>query len=105
MLIKLVRDKIPEIILEDGCCAVTETIPEKDFIYWLDIKLHEELSEFDKNFDIEELVDLYEVILAICKAKRISKEQFEQLRIEKKEARGGFDKRLLLKNITNMERW
>ena len=65
----------------------------------IDKKLDEELAEYHQEQNIEELADLLEVLYATAKARRYSIEQLEQVRIEKQKARGGFEKKLLLKVV------
>jgi predicted house-cleaning noncanonical NTP pyrophosphatase (MazG superfamily) len=63
----------------------------------LDKKLDEELAEYHKDQNIEELADLLEVLYATAKARGYSIEEIDQVRVEKQKARGGFDKKILLK--------
>ena len=65
----------------------------------VDAKLDEELAEYHKDQNIEELADLLEVIYAAAKARGYSVEELEQVRAEKAEKRGGFEKRILLKEV------
>lgn len=96
---KLVRDKIPQIIEEDGKTAMVETLGCKDYKKLLDSKLEEELQEYLSSDSTEELADLVEVIYAILKYKGIDIETFESIRIKKADERGAFEKRLLLKEV------
>jgi len=96
---KLVRDKIPQIIEEDGKTAMVETLGSKDYKKLLDSKLEEELQEYLSSDSTEELADLVEVIYAILKYKGIDIETFESIRIKKADERGAFEKRLLLKEV------
>lgn len=73
---KLVRDRIPEIIESSGRICVTEILSDEDYLRMLDAKLDEEMAEYHANQNIEEL---------------------EQVRAEKAAERGGFEKRILLK--------
>lgn len=93
---KLVRDRIPEIIDAAGKVCVTDILPEDDYIRMVDAKLDEELAEYHKDQNIEELADLLEVLYAAAKARGYTREQLEQVRAAKAEKRGGFDKRILL---------
>ena len=52
---------------------------------------------------IEELADLMEVIRACAVARGYSVEELEQVRAEKATKRGGFEKRILLKEVTALE--
>ncbi|WP_253947878.1 nucleoside triphosphate pyrophosphohydrolase [Paenibacillus ehimensis] len=68
----------------------------------LNIKLQEELDEFieaGEDEQITELADLVEIVYAILEHKGISIEEFERVRQEKKEKRGGFGDRILLVKV------
>ncbi|HZK33686.1 MAG TPA: nucleoside triphosphate pyrophosphohydrolase [Bacillota bacterium] len=96
---KLIRDRIPEIISADGSRALTEIIDDVGSKRYLDIKLHEELEEYLAEDSVEELADLVEVVYALLNLKGIPIDEFEKLRKEKALKRGGFSKRLLLKEV------
>lgn len=96
---KLVRDRIPEIIEASGKTCVTEILSDADYLKMIDAKLDEELAEYHRDQNIEELADLIEVIYAAAKARGYTLEQLEQMRSEKAVKRGGFEKRLLLKEV------
>ena len=93
---KLVRDKIPEIIKENGDTSVTHIASEKEYEEKLKAKLREEVEEFLENENEGELIDILEVINAICEVKSIDKNQLEEKRKEKYEKRGGFKSRIIL---------
>lgn len=97
---KLVRDCIPEIIEADGKTCTVETLSNADYLTMLDAKLDEELAEYHKEPSVEELADLMEVIHAAAKARGWSVEELERIRKEKAAKRGGFEKKLLLKEVT-----
>ena len=94
---KLVRDKIPEIIEADGRKCKTEILSEEAYLKMVDAKLDEELAEYHKDQNIEELADLLEVIYAAAQARGYSAEELERVRVAKVEKRGAFQKRILLK--------
>ena len=96
---KLVRDKIPEIIEVSGKTCETEILSDEDYLQMLDKKLDEELAEYHQEQNLEELADLLEVLYATAKARGYSIEELEQVRNEKKKARGGFDEKILLKSV------
>ena len=96
---KLVRDKIPEIIESSGKTCTTEVLDDEEYIRFLDAKLDEELTEYHKDQNIEELADLLEVIRAAAIARGYSPEELERVRAEKAAERGGFEKRILLKEV------
>ncbi|MCI8473974.1 MAG: nucleoside triphosphate pyrophosphohydrolase [Oscillospiraceae bacterium] len=96
---KLVRDRIPEIIEADGKICLIETLPDERYLEMLDTKLNEELAEYQESKSLEELADLLEVVGTVVKARGWSWEQLEQVRKEKAVQRGGFENRLLLKEV------
>ncbi len=96
---KLIRDKIPEIISNDGKKAVTRVLSDKEYLAYLNKKLLEETNEYLESFSLEELADLQEVINAIIKAKGSSLQEFDGLREKKRSSNGGFDKKLLLLEV------
>lgn len=96
---KLIRDRIPEIIERSGKKCTVEVLDDETYIKYLDSKLNEELAEYQADKSIEELADLLEVIYAVAVARGYSFEKLEQIRKEKAEKRGRFEKKLLLKGV------
>lgn len=96
---KLVRDRIPEIIKSSGKACTTEILTDDNYLRMIDEKLDEELAEYHKDQNIEELADLLEVIRAAAIARGYTIEELEQVRAEKAAKRGGFEKRILLKEV------
>lgn len=96
---KLVRDRIPEIIEASGKTCITETLSDDEYLKMIDAKLDEELAEYHKDQNIEELADLLEVIRAAVKARGYTLEELEQVRAAKEEKRGRFEKKILLKEV------
>ena len=96
---KLIRDHIPEIITASGKTCTTEILSDAAYLQMLDAKLDEELAEYHKDQNIEELADLLEVIRAVTVARGYSLEDLERVRAEKAAKRGGFEKRILLKEV------
>lgn len=96
---KLVRDRIPEIIESSGKTCSTEILSPEDYLRMIDAKLDEELAEYHKDQNIEELADLLEVIRAAAIARGYTIEELERVRAEKAAKRGGFEKRILLKEV------
>ena len=93
---KAIRDKIPEIIQKDGHTCNIQTLSDEKFLVEIEKKLSEEVAEYQNDKNPEELADILEVIYAIAKRRGISKEKLEEIRINKFEERGGFDKNLFL---------
>ena len=100
---KLVRDCIPDIIEADGRTCVCETLSDEDYIALLDQKLNEELAEYQESKSLEELADLLEVMQAVVKARGWTLEELEQIRADKVAKRGGFEKKILLKEVREKE--
>ena len=97
---KLVRDRIPEIIESTGKTCTTAILSDEDYLRMIDAKLDEELAEYHKDQNVEELADLMEVIYAAANARGYSIEQLEKVRIEKADQRGSFQKKILLLEVT-----
>ena len=97
---KLIRDKIPEIIEQSGKKCIVEVMDNDTYIDYLDQKLNEELAEYQQDKSIEELADLLEVMYAVVVARGYSVAELERIRLEKSEKRGAFEKRLLLKSVS-----
>lgn len=87
---KLVRDKIPEIIKNDGKTPIIEILSDEDYLKELDKKLNEEVAEYQADKSIEEMADVLEVLYAICEARGHSVEELMQVRETKCDKRGGF---------------
>ena len=96
---KLVRDRIPEIIEASGRICVTEILSDEDYLLMVDTKLDEELAEYHADQNIEELADLMVVIRACVVARGYTVEELDQVRAEKAAKRGGFEKKILLKEV------
>ena len=96
---KLVRDRIPDIIEADGKRCVAETLSDEGYLLLLDHKLDEELAEYQKSKSLDELADLLEVFRAVVKARGWTMEELERVRAEKAAERGGFEKKILLKEV------
>ncbi len=91
--------RIPEIIEQSGKKCIIEVMNNDTYIEYLDKKLNEELAEYQQDKRVEELADLLEVMYAVVTARGYSAAELEQIRLEKTEKRGAFEKRLLLKSV------
>lgn len=87
---KLVRDRIPEIIRNDGKKPIIEILSNEDYLKELDKKLNEEVAEYQADKSIEEMADILEVLFAVCEARGHSVEELLQVKEFKREKRGGF---------------
>ena len=97
---KLVRDKIPQIIQENGDIPNTSILTDEENLIELNKKLQEEVNEYlsaeTLENSVEELADIVEVIYGILYAKKIKIENFEEIRLKKEEKRGGFKQKIFL---------
>ena len=101
---KLVRDKIPDNITKiEGRRANYKVLNDDEYLQELDKKLFEEAHEFIEEHSIEELADLMEVISSIVSAQKISMEEVEKARINKKNEKGGFNKKIYLIDVEQEE--
>lgn len=87
---KLVRDKIPQIIIEDGRTPIVRTLFDEEYLSELDRKLNEEVAEYQADKSLEEMADVLEVLFAICEARGHSVDELMEVSDKKREKRGGF---------------
>jgi len=96
---KLVRDKIPEIILKSGRTPKITVLNDTEFNEALLEKVIEEANELVKAQTPEEvlneLCDLQELIIVVAKNNGFTFNDVENCRIKKLNERGGFEKRYL----------
>jgi len=100
---KIVRDLIPEMMIQKGAKLNVKNLEKKDVIFFLKEKLLEELQEVNEACDnvslIEELADLYEVIRGIICAIGSDLEELERVRKQKFDSKGGFLKAPYIESI------
>ena len=96
---KLVRDKIPEIIEQDNKECSVRILDDSEYLAMIDAKLDEELAEYHKDQNLEELADVLEVLYAATKARGYSIEELEACRAKKAEKRGAFEKKIFLESV------
>lgn len=93
---KLVRDKIPEYICKKGGRPRTHVANKTE--YWLKLKekLLEEVEEFNKDENEEELADVLEVLDAIMVYKGFSRNIINTIKRKKAKEKGKFKKWIIL---------
>ena len=96
---KLVRDRIPEIIEASGKTCKTTVLDDAEYLRMLDAKLDEELAEYHKDQNIEELADLLEIIYTAAIARGYTVEELERVRKQKAQKRGAFQNKILLLEV------
>ena len=96
---KLIRDKIPEIILSTNKKPIIHIEKGINLKNRLFEKLIEELEEFKENPCKEEMADMLEVIYALGEIYNFSESEVEKIRIKKNNSRGGFKKGIILESV------
>jgi predicted house-cleaning noncanonical NTP pyrophosphatase (MazG superfamily) len=96
---KLVRDKIPQIIEEDGKTCEYHIAGSDEYRTRLYEKMREELDEFVDTPCYEEAADMYEVLRGICLSHALSMEVVENVAMEKRSKRGAFHDRIVLEVV------
>lgn len=93
---KLVRDKILEIIKNNGQKSTHKILDDEGYVKELVNKLSEEVEEYKSDKNTDELADILEVIYALAKLHNCTPEQLEEIRAEKAKKRGGFNEKIFL---------
>ncbi len=100
---KLVRDRIPEVIVGNGGFAKIRRLPPQRLMGALKTKLLEEVMELQRAKTQAELVaemaDVREVLDALCAAGDIEPKAVTALQREKRRTRGGFTKGIILVSV------
>lgn len=99
---KLVRDKIPLIMQEDGFEAITRHLDDVSFRAALLQKLHEETDEAgaakDNKETLGELADILELVRSLARLCGSDLQGVEKIANHKRDERGGFENRVWLVN-------
>jgi 8-oxo-dGTP diphosphatase len=102
---KLVRDRIPEIIITQGKTCRTRILDSGEYVTELRTKLYEETAEYLKADSdgqaLEELADMLEVIFALAEIHGSDAGALEKIRAAKADQRGGFKDRVFLLDVEN----
>jgi len=93
---KLVRDKIPQIIEDDGKRALVSQITRGAFKEYALKKLREEVEEFIQEPSAEEAADIIEILETICNREAILPDEIKAQRIAKRVTKGAFQMGFLL---------
>ncbi len=97
---KLVRDNIPNIIINSGQKAITRLLEDEEYKKELYKKLLEEANEVINTHEsletLEELADVLEILKAIAKLNNKDLNDIIEIANQKKIKRGGFEKRIFL---------
>lgn len=93
---KLVRDRIPELIRSQGEIPETRILNGAEFAACLEEKLDEEVAEFHRDKNAEELADILEVVFALGRELGWAEKELLALREDKRQRRGGFSRGIYL---------
>ena len=96
---KLVRDRIPEILIQAGLNFETIALSEAEYRQALRKKIIEEakeVAEANPEQLLTELADLYEVMDALIETYGISPEEVRKKQQQRRSERGGFKERIKL---------
>ena len=93
---KLVRDKIPEIIRQQGENPIFRILDQEEYFHCLEQKLDEEVGEYHRDKNAEELADILEVVFALADNMGCSQNELMEIYQRKHDSRGGFRDRIFL---------
>lgn len=93
---KLVRDNIPNKMINDGHIPIVKTLTDHEYLKELKRNLNDEVQNYLNSKNMDSLVEIEELIRSILICKNITYAEFENLRKEKNELDGSFKKRTFL---------
>ena len=96
---KLVRDRIPEIIEENGAQCKYHVATDAEFEQALLNKLREEVEEFIEEPSVKEMADIQEVLWRIQEVFNITEYDVRDATRQKAKERGIFDEGYILEYV------
>ncbi|MCL2032478.1 MAG: nucleoside triphosphate pyrophosphohydrolase [Methanomassiliicoccaceae archaeon] len=100
---KLVRDRIPALIIESGEMPNFRIMDNDEFLEALNEKLLEEVAEYQRSKSMEELADILQVICSISEVIGRGFKELEYIKDEKAAERGFFKMQTFLESIDDMK--
>ena len=101
---KVVRDRVPEMILMSGKTYTSKKLSKQEYIQELSKIGMEEIREFasvqDREYALDSLADALEVIKALAAAEGVTLQDIERIRKQKEAERGGFEKGIYLVQVS-----
>lgn len=102
---KLVRDDIPDIIVNNGEVPITRILSNEEYKIELEKKLYEEYQEVLKTTNtkerIEELADMLEIIISLSELENKNLDEVISVAKTKRLKRGGFKQKIFLEKVLN----
>lgn len=101
---KLVRDKVPDNIRNNGEEPITRILDDNEYKIELEKKLQEELNEVLNsrgNDRIEELADMLEVMISLANIEGMNLDDIIYACEKKRNKNGGFKKKIYLSNVND----
>ncbi len=99
---KLVRDKIPELIMRAGQRPIFRRVSGDELKEYVSAKILEEAREFAQSQQREELIDLLEVTYFCLQLEGISAQGARDLMVQKRRERGGFEGAVVLQAVESL---
>lgn len=93
---KLVRDKIPAFIQDQGEKPHIRILEEGEYARLLEEKLDEEVAEYHRDQNLEELADILEVAFSLAENLGHSRKELLDVCQQKRAKRGSFSERIFL---------
>ena len=93
---KLVRDRIPEIIRQNGGYPQVRSVTGSELDRLIRAKIVEEAKELLSSGEDEEIADVLEALEALLVHRSINRAAIEDARLKKRQERGGFEKGFVL---------
>jgi predicted house-cleaning noncanonical NTP pyrophosphatase (MazG superfamily) len=97
---QLVRDKTPEIMLNEGRKIEVRTAKGREYEFMLAKKLEQDIQEFLRDRkNIDKVAEIEEDLRCLAEANDIDWEKVEDIREKKVQARGSFRRKIILEKV------
>ncbi len=99
---KLVRDRIPEIIMRAGQKPSFRRMQGEELKRYASAKILEEAREFSQSGELDELIDLLEAVYFRLQLEGISAHEAHERMAKKRHERGGFEGGIILERVERL---
>lgn len=100
---KIVRDKIPRLIELQGKRVKYSVVSDEEAYAYLIEELFTKSTKFADTEKIDDLVDIVEVVFALAELRGVTDKSLLSEIYNKRIAKGGFEKNIVLKGVDNDE--